>query len=158
MNKLENPLTFEQDLDHYINEQMQRKHIPGLALAVIKDGATVIEKSYGLANVELGVPATSDTVYEIASITKGFTAAAIMLLVEAGKLSLDESLTRFRADLPDAWQAITVRRLITHTSGIPQWELDWDREDLTIEEIEQAAFGRPLRFAPGTRRPACRCG
>jgi D-alanyl-D-alanine carboxypeptidase len=150
LNKLEITLTFEQKLDTYINEQMQRKHIPGLSLAVIKDGVTVVEQNYGLANVELGVPATSDTVYEIASITKGFTAAAIMLLVEAGKLSLDDPLARFRADLPAAWQVITVQRLLTHTSGIPQWELHWDREDLTIAEIEQAVFGRSLRFAPGT--------
>lgn len=110
-------MTFEQKLDNYINEEMQRKHIPGLSLAVIVDGAAVIEKSYGVANLELGVPATSDTVYEIASMTKGFTAAAIMLLVEAGKLSLDEPLTRFRPGLPDAWQTVTVRRLLTHTSG-----------------------------------------
>jgi len=143
-------MTFEQKLEAYIHQQMQARHIPGLSLAVIKDGATVIEQSYGLANVELGVPTTSDTVYEIASMTKGFTATAIMLLVAAGKLSLDESLSRFRADLPEAWQAITVRRLITHTSGIAEWELDWDRHDLTIAEVEQAAFGRPLRFAPGT--------
>ena len=77
-------MTFEQKLDNSINEQMQHKHIPGLSLAVIKEGATVIEQSYGLANVELGAPATSDTVYEIASMTQGFT-AAIMLLVEASQ-------------------------------------------------------------------------
>lgn len=143
-------MTFEQKLDTYINEQMQRKHIPGLSLAVIKDGATVVEQSYGLANMELSVPATSDTVYEIASMTKGFTAVAILLLVEADKLSLDEPLDRFSANLPKTWSAITVRRLITHTSGICQWELDWDRADLTLEEIDQAVFGRPLGFAPGT--------
>ena len=140
----------EQRLDHYIHEHMQRKRIPGLSLAVIQDGVTVSEKNYGLANAELSFPATSDTVYEIASITKGFTAAAILLLVAEGKLSLDESLARFRPGLPDAWQTVTVRRLLTHTSGIPQWEVAWDREDLTIEEIDQGAFGRPLRFAPGT--------
>ena len=99
-------MTFEQKLESHISQQMQARHIPGLSLAVIKDGATVIEKSYGLANVELGVPATSDMVYEIASMTKGFTAAAIMLLVEAGKLSLDEDISRFHANLPAAWQAI----------------------------------------------------
>ncbi len=141
---------FEQKLAAYINQQMRHKQIPGLSLAVIKDGSSVVEQNYGLANLELSVPATSDTVYEIASMTKGFTAAAIMLLVAAGKLSLDESLARFRTDLPEAWQAITVRHLITHTSGIAQWELDWDRPDLTIAEIEQAVFGQPLRFAPGT--------
>jgi D-alanyl-D-alanine carboxypeptidase len=103
----------EQQLDTYIQEQMQRKHIPGLSLAVIKDGAILIEKSYGFANLELGVPTTSDTVYEIFSMTKGFVAAAIMVLVEAGKLNLNESLARFRPGLPDAWNEVTVRRL-TH--------------------------------------------
>lgn len=143
-------LNLTQKVDRYIAADMQHKHIPGLALAVIKNSATVIEKNYGMANLELGVPVTSDTVYEIASMTKGFTAAAIMLLVAEGKLSLDESLARFRPGLPDAWQTVTVRRLLTHTSGIPQWEVAWDREDLTLEEIDQGAFGQPLGFAPGT--------
>ena len=142
--------SLEQKLNNYIHDHMQRKLIPGLSLAVIKDGAIVIEKNYGFANLEHEVPATSDTVYEIASMTKGFTAAAIMLLVTDGKLSLDESLARFRPGLPAVWNAVTVRRLITHTSGIPQWEVAWDRDDLTLEEIDQGAFGRPLRFAPGT--------
>jgi len=143
-------MNLEQKLDRYIQEQMQRKLIPGLSLAVIKDSVTIIEKSYGFANLEHGAAATSDTVYEIASITKGFTAAAIVLLVAAGKLSLDESLARFRPDLADDWQAVTVRRLLTHTSGVSQWELDWNRDDLTIEAIDQAVFERPLRFEPGT--------
>lgn len=141
----------DQKLDTYIHEHMQRKLIPGLSLAVIKAGATVIEKSYGFANLEHRAPATSDTVYQIASMTKGFTAAAIMLLAADDKLSLDESLDRFRPGLPDAWRAITIRHLITHTSGIPQWALDWDCEELTVEKIDQHAFGRPLNFTPGAQ-------
>ena len=141
----------DQTLDNYIHEHMQRKLIPGLSLAVIKAGATVIEKSYGFANLEHRAPATSDTVYQIASMTKGFTAAAIMLLVADGKLSLDETLDRFRPGLPDTWQAITVRHLLMHTSGIPNWALDWDCEELTVEKIDQHAFGRPLCFAPGAQ-------
>lgn len=85
---------------------------------MIQDGITVSEKNYGLANVELSVPATSDTVYEIVSMTKGFTAPAILLLVAEGKLSPNESLACFRPALPDAWQAVTVR-LLTHTSSNP---------------------------------------
>lgn len=85
-------MNFEHTLDGYIAAEMQRKHIPGLSLAVVKDGTVVIAKSYGLANVELGVPATSDTVYEIASMTKGFTAAAIMLLVEQLRRELGETI------------------------------------------------------------------
>ncbi|MEZ4861006.1 MAG: serine hydrolase domain-containing protein [Caldilineaceae bacterium] len=141
----------EQQLDTYIYEHMQRKLIPGLSLAVIKDGVTMIEKSYGFANLEHGSPATSDTVYQIASITKGFTAAAIMLLVADGKLSLDEALDRFRPGLPDPANTITIRQLIMHASGIPQWALDWDCEELTVDKIDQHAFGRPLNFAPGAQ-------
>jgi len=143
-------MNFEHTLDDYIAAEMQRKHIPGLSLAVVKNGATVVEKSYGLANVELQVPATSDTVYEIASITKAFTATAIMLLAEEGHLQLDDPLTRYRGGLPAAWDEVTVRHLLTHTSGVSQWSLDWDRPDLTNDEICQAVFGTPLRFLPGT--------
>jgi D-alanyl-D-alanine carboxypeptidase len=143
-------MSFEHTLDRYIAAEMQQKHIPGLSLAIIKNGTTVIEKNYGLANVELQVPVTSDTVYEIASITKAFTATAIMLLVEEGRLQLDDPVSRFRSGLPAAWEAMTIRHLITHTSGIKQWSLDWDRPDLTNDEICQAVFGAPLRFLPGT--------
>ena len=143
-------MSFEQTLDDYIAAEMQRKHTPGLSLAVIKNGTTVIEKSYGLANVELQVPATSDTVYEIASITKSFTALAIMLLAEQGQLTLDDPLTCYRAGLPAAWHDMTVKHLLTHTSGLNQWSLDWDSSNLTNAEICQAVFGRPLRFLPGT--------
>jgi CubicO group peptidase (beta-lactamase class C family) len=97
-------MSIEQQLDSYVHEQMRQIHIPGLSLAVIQNGATIIAKNYGVANVELGVPTTSETVYEIFSMPKGFTAAAIMLLMADGKLSLDEPLARFRPDLLDAWQ------------------------------------------------------
>ncbi|MBX2997888.1 MAG: beta-lactamase family protein [Caldilineaceae bacterium] len=73
-------------------EGKERKHIPGLSLAVIQDGVTVGEKNYGLANVELSVPVTSATIYEIASMTKGFTAAAILLLVAEGKLRAEQMM------------------------------------------------------------------
>jgi CubicO group peptidase (beta-lactamase class C family) len=77
-------MNFEQTVYAYITAEMQRKQIPGLSVAVVKDSSTVLEKSYGFASVELRVPATSDTVYEIASVTKSFTAAAILLLAEKG--------------------------------------------------------------------------
>jgi len=143
-------MSFEQTLDDYIAAEMQRKHIPGLSLAVVKDGTIVIEKSYGQANVELRVPATSDTVYEIASITKSFTATAILLLMEDGYLRLDDPLTRYRDGLPTAWDDVTLQHLLTHTSGVTQWSIDWDRSDLSNEDICQAVFGVPLRFLPGT--------
>jgi CubicO group peptidase (beta-lactamase class C family) len=73
---------------------MERQRIPGLSLAVVKDGKIVLAKGYGLANVELNVHATSETVYEIGSVTKQFTATAVMMLVEEGKIGLDEKITK----------------------------------------------------------------
>src|SRR5258706_15689706 len=104
---------------------MQRKRIPGLSLAIVKDGRTVIKKHYGLANVELGVPVTDDTLYAIASITKSFTAMAIMLLVEDGRVRLDDPLAVYQPGQPKAWAPITIRHLLTHTAGIENWTLDW---------------------------------
>ena len=142
-------MNFELTLDDYITVEMQLKHIPGLSVAVVKDGSILLEKSYGFANAELRVPATSDTVYEIASITKSFTAAAILLLAENGLIGVDDPLTHYRAGLPDAWNAITLRHLLTHTSGIPNWTLDWDRSDITPDIVSQAIFEPALKFLPG---------
>src|SRR6187455_3038805 len=104
-------------LDELIAADMTSRHIPGLSLVVVKDGRTIEAKGYGLANVELGVAATPDSVYQIGSITKPFTATAIMLLVEEGKVSLDESVLKYLPELPAAWSRITVRNALTHTSG-----------------------------------------
>src|SRR5687767_10652119 len=97
---------------------MQKQHIPGLALAVIRDGKAVKAKGYGMASVELKVPATRDTVFELGSITKQFTAVAVMMLVEEGKVKLDEKILTYVSGLPEAWANATVRHLLTHTSGI----------------------------------------
>jgi CubicO group peptidase (beta-lactamase class C family) len=84
---------------------------------VVKDGRLIKSQGYGLANVELKVRATPDTVYQIASSSKQFTAAPIMLLVEDGKISLD-TINKYLPDLPVTWRGATVRQLLTHTSGI----------------------------------------
>ena len=79
-------------IDDYIKKEMERRHIPGVALAVARNGKIVKARGYGLANVEHDVPVTEDTVFELASVTKQFTATAVMLLVEEGKVRLDESM------------------------------------------------------------------
>src|SRR5215212_498443 len=112
-------------VDDFITTQMQKRHIPGLSLAVIKDGKVVKMRGYGLASVELGVPATEDSVYQIASMTKSFTATAIMMLVEEGKLGLDDKITQHLSGLPASWGEITIRHLLTHTSGVVGDPLPW---------------------------------
>ncbi|MFP5288617.1 MAG: serine hydrolase domain-containing protein, partial [Thermoanaerobaculia bacterium] len=105
------------EVDSYLESQMRQLHIPGLAVAVVRDGEVVKSKGYGLANLELGVPVTEETVFEIGSITKQFTAAAVLLLVEEGKIRLDDSLAKHLPGVPEAWSAVTVRHLLTHSSG-----------------------------------------
>src|SRR5579859_4459727 len=105
-------------IDDYIKRQMPRLHIPGLSLAVVQDGKVIKTKGYGLANMELNVPATPTTIYQIQSMTKQFTATGIMMLVEEGKVGLDDRIGKYLDGTPDTWKEITVRHLLTHTSGI----------------------------------------
>jgi D-alanyl-D-alanine carboxypeptidase len=145
-------------VDQYVEAEMARRHIPGLSLAVVQNGMIVKEKGYGLANVELKTPATPDTVFPLASVTKQFTAAAIMLLVEDGRIGLDDRIGECVPGLPESWNGITVRHLLTHTSGIKDYlntnELHLPSqscEDFTPGEIVSAVAKLPLNFPPGER-------
>lgn len=148
-------MSIEQTIDVTIAAEMQRQHLPGLALAVIDHGELVLAKGYGFANLELSVPTTPDTVYEIASLTKQFTATAIMILVEEGKVKLTDPVSYYDQRLPERWQAITLHHLLSHTSGVHYWSADFARADLTIEELYQDAYRLPLQFSPGTQCAYC---
>ena len=145
------------EVDDYVARQLRALHIPGLSLAIMRDGQIVKAQGYGVANIGLNVPAASDTVYEIGSMTKQFTATAIMMLVEEGKVSLDDKLTKyFRQDegAPEAWSRITVRHLLTHMSGIQNHVAVPDFPDLfhtnlTRDGLVTLFFKLPLEFQPG---------
>lgn len=109
------------EVDDYVKSQMQERHIPGVALAVVKNGRVIKIQGYGLANAELNVPVTKDTVFEIGSVSKQMTAAGIMLLVEDGKVNLDEKISKYLPNTPENWRNVTVRHLLTHTSGIKSY-------------------------------------
>ena len=108
-------------VDDYLKGEMAKENVPGVSLAVVKEGKTLKVQGYGFANVELGVPVTSETRFEIGSVTKQFTASLIMLLAEEGKLSLDDTIQKHLAGLPTSWSGITLRHLLTHTSGITNY-------------------------------------
>jgi D-alanyl-D-alanine carboxypeptidase len=139
-------------VDDYVLEEMRLRHVPGLALTVVRDGRVVKERGYGLANVELNVPVTPETVFEIGSVSKQVTAAAVMLLVEEGRLSLEDKISKHLPGTPAAWNAVTVRHLLTHTSGIknytglPGFALS---ERLKREDFIKRIGAHPLAFAPG---------
>ena len=147
-------------VDDYVEKQRQQLHLPGVSLAVVRDGQLIKSRGYGLANLELNVRATEDTVYEIGSNTKQFTAAAVMMLVEEGKINLDDKLTKYFPEAPKSWSGITVRHLLSHTSGIqnhvavPDW-LNVFKTSITSEttpardELLKMFFKLPLEFQPG---------
>ncbi len=107
-----------QNVDSLITQTIKENKIPGLSLAVVKDGELVFSNGYGFINLEHSIPTTETSIFSIASITKSFTALAVMILVESGKITLDKSIDTYLSDLPDSWEGITIRQLLNHTSGI----------------------------------------
>jgi CubicO group peptidase (beta-lactamase class C family) len=130
---------------------------PGAAALVARDGDVVFLAASGVASLELGVPLAPDMVFEIGSITKQFTAAAIMMLLEEGKLALDDPITKFLPDYPAYGEGITVEHLLTHTSGIvsyteiPGYVASEARKDVSLEELIDVFKDLPVEFEPGER-------
>lgn len=107
-------------VDAYLQQEMAKFRIPGLAVAVVKDGRILKAKGYGVSNIELNIPVTEKSVFPLYSSTKIFTGVSIMKLVEEGKLSLETPITEVIDNLPPAWKAITIRHLLTFTAGLPK--------------------------------------
>jgi D-alanyl-D-alanine carboxypeptidase len=141
-------------MDGRIREMMAEDNIPGVLIGVASRGRLLHTQSYGMANVELRVPVSDSTVFEIGSISKQFVAAATMMLVEEGRVGLDDPIHEYLSDLPSEWLGVTVRQLLTHTSGIPDYEeiqtYEAYRFRFTPEEIIRVAHSRPMDFEPGT--------
>jgi CubicO group peptidase (beta-lactamase class C family) len=148
-------------VDYYIKGEMETHRVPGVALMVIQDGKASKTAAYGLANLELSVPVKPETVFEIGSITKQFTAAGILLLAQDGKLSVNDKISAHLANIPSAWTNITIRHLLTHTSGIKNYTgLDGFelRQHLTQAQFISAMGREPMEFAPGDAWKYCNTG
>lgn len=143
------------EVDRFVRALMQERNIPGAAVAVVKNGRTIKKQGYGVASVEFNVPVTTDTVFEIGSITKQMTGAAVLLLVEDGKLKLDEKISAYLPNTPEAWRDVTVRHLLTHTSGIKSYTAIGTGFELTKrmkrDDLIKALAGYPLDFEAGAR-------
>ena len=138
-------------IDAYVKAEMRKQQIPGISLVILRNGRIALLRSYGLANVEHRVRVKPETVFQSGSIGKQFTAAAIMILVQDGKISLDDRLAKFFPDVPATWSKITVRHLLNHTSGLGDYppEIELQR-NYTEEELFDAFKRTPLQFAPET--------
>lgn len=141
------------NLDSLIRREMKAQQIPGVAVAVVENGKVVLARAWGYANLETGTPLDTSAVFELASVTKQFTAAALMLLVEEGKVGLDDPVGKYVAQAPESWARITVRMLLSHTSGLP---IDgfpgFEGSPLLLITSKQAfefIARQPLIFPPG---------
>jgi CubicO group peptidase (beta-lactamase class C family) len=147
-------------VDDFVKAQMQERNIPGVSIAVVRDGQVVKAQGYGLANVELNAAATAETIYQSGSVGKQFTATLVMMLVEEGKLKLDESIRTYMPEAPATWQGIKIRHLLSHTAGVSNAlynDLDM-RQDYTEEELFKRIAALPLDFQPGDKWNYSNCG
>ena len=147
------------EVDRIVNEEMRQQHIPGVSVGVMRDGRLIKARGYGYANLELSVPVTSDTVFAIGSISKQFIAAGILLLVQDGKLNVDDRVSQYLEDAPPSWSAITIRHLLTHTSGLvresPDFQYIVAKPDI---DLIRKAYSVALEFPAGARYQYCNLG
>src|SRR5689334_21265130 len=141
-------------VDALVTTTMDAEHISAASVAVVKDGKVLLAKGYGLADRDKAIKATERTVYQLGSVTKQFTVAALLMLVEEGKVSLDAKVTELVPGLPTAWRTITVSHLLTHTSGIADYpDLILERmipcaTPITRDELMALFRDVPLKFEP----------
>jgi D-alanyl-D-alanine carboxypeptidase len=138
-------------IDQFVSGFIQKTQVPGVALLVRQDGLIVKIQGYGLANIEHNAPVTAQTVFQSGSMGKQFTAMAVMMLAERGKLNIDDPVSKY-LDVPPTWRDIKIRHLLTHTSGLGDYPQSFDmRRDYTEDEIFKMVTTQPLNFAPGEK-------
>lgn len=145
--------------DIIVQKMMKDQRITGLSLAVVKNGKAVVNKGYGLANVELNVPVTAETVIRLGSVSKQFFTTAILKLAEEGKLSIEDSVHKFFPDAPETWRPIQIKHLMSHSSGLkregPAYNNHIIQPDLVII---RSAYSLPLDFKTGEKYQYCNLG
>jgi CubicO group peptidase (beta-lactamase class C family) len=146
---------FHAAVDRYLQAEMQRQHIPGIALAVVKNGKPLYVKGYGVATLEHPVPVTPGSVFQLGSIGKQFTAVAVTMLADEHKLNLDDPLAKYLPEVPESWRKVTLRLMLNHQAGIAQYTTPTRQlldltHDYTDAELIRLAVSQPLDFEPGT--------
>jgi CubicO group peptidase (beta-lactamase class C family) len=143
-------------VDLFVAAEMSRQHIPGLSLAVVRAGKVIKAQGYGTADLEHEIPVTPQTVFKIGSVSKQFLATGIMLLVQDGRLSVEDPIVTHFAGAPESWGGITLRHFLTHTSGVLREGPAFDPLKVQPDSVViRSAFARPLEFATGSKYQYC---
>jgi len=140
----------------YVRQQMAAWHVPGVAVGVVQNGKVVLASGFGFANIETGATVSANSAFEVLSVGKEFTATAVLMLVDQGKIELESKISKYLPDLPTAWQQVTVRQLLSHTSGLPDYTdapgfFQNAAAEATPDELLDPIRDRPLQFTPGAR-------
>ena len=134
-----------------VRAEMEKQHIPGLALLVSRNGVPIRAQGFGVASLELNVPVKPETVFQSGSIGKQFTATAVMLLVEEGKIGLNDPLSKYFPEGPGWWKEVTIRELLSHTAGFTDYPKDFDlRKDYSEEDLLKIVEAIPPAYPSGT--------
>ena len=138
------------EADRVVQQMMKQDGVPAVVLAVVKNGRVVVQKGYGAKSMDSNQAPDENTVFYIGSLSKAITAVGAMMLVDKGKLNLDDPAGRYMKDLPRKWDGITVRQFMTHTSGIPELPKREKKQEDTIQQAFKLAADLPMSFKPGT--------
>lgn len=142
--------------DIIVKNMMRQQRIVGLSLAVLRDGEPVVNKGYGLANVEWNIPVTSETVIRLGSVSKQFFTTAILKLAEDGKLTTEDPIHNFFPDAPEAWRPIRIKHLMSHTSGLQRESPAYDNFKIQSDlDIIKSAYSLPLDYKTGEKYQYC---
>lgn len=148
--------TARDTVDRFVAAEMARKHVPGIAIAVVQSGRVIKAAGYGFADLEDSVRVTPQTVFKIGSVSKQFLASSIMMLAQDKKLSVDDPVSKYIPGTPASWSGITLRRFLTHTSGVLREGPAFDPYKLQADSVViQSAFARPLEFPTGSKYQYC---
>lgn len=149
---------FEDAIDSFVEQERANQRIPGLSIALLSGGKVRKAAGYGQINLETGAPAKPESVYQLASVTKQTIASAILLLEQEGQLTIDDPVSKHLPSTPAAWEKITLRHLLTHTSGLVTDEPMDLTKSYTEADAVAAVKPLPLRSAPGERWSYCNFG
>ncbi len=149
----------QDQVDSFILKQVKDQKLAGLSIGIVQNGKVIKTKGYGFANLELNVPATEQTVYKLASVSKQMIATAIMYLQQQGKLRLTDTVTKYFRDAPPAWGNITIRHLLNHTSGLERESPKFNPGLVQPDSVLiRAAYRDPLVFSTGSKWQYCNLG
>jgi len=142
------PSELVKQIDQYVNVVQERYGMPGIALAIVKDGEIIHKKNYGHASIEHNVPITDKSIFRVYSLTKPIITTGLFQLIEQNKLSLEDEIAKYLKDLPEAWRSIKIKHLLTHSSGLP----DIKKYEVSPEEIaKEKVYQDPIEFQAGDR-------